>query len=187
MTTKSSCAEVEAAGRRPLVEDADDLNRSAPTRTVLPIGSMPLGSNSTWYGVLPSTTTFARYWTSVPLKKRPAEHRDRVPSAKFSVVPKTTSVLGLLRRGRTRAAASAARRRRARCRRCRSMAPAPRSRARRRSSGSAASAARELGAAGEAGDAELLHEDRVRAELRGSCRAATGRSRGSAPSCRRST
>ena len=37
------------------------------------------------------TTTFLRYWTSVPLKKRPATIGIRVPSAKFSDVPNTTS------------------------------------------------------------------------------------------------
>ena len=42
--------------------------------------------------VWPSTTTFFRYWTSVPLKNRPSVRIEmRVPSAKFSVVPKTIS------------------------------------------------------------------------------------------------
>ena len=35
------------------------VNRSVPIRMVLPIGSMPFGSNSSCTAVLPSTTTFA--------------------------------------------------------------------------------------------------------------------------------
>ncbi len=36
------------------------------------------------------TATFFRYWSSVPLKNRPPSIGMRVPSAKFSLVPKTT-------------------------------------------------------------------------------------------------
>ena len=45
-------ADVEAAERRPLADDADDRVLDAPMRTFLPIGSMPGRANSAWYGVV---------------------------------------------------------------------------------------------------------------------------------------
>ena len=81
-------------------------------------------------------------------------------------VPKTTSGLRLADRGRRPAAASAGRRRRpARCRRTGASSPAPRARARRRCDRFGRfSSCRDLGAVREAGDAEALDEDRVRAD-----------------------
>ena len=52
--------------------------------------------------MLPRTTTFLRYWSSVPLKYRPATIGMRVPAAKFSDVPKTSSGLVLRSRKKTR-------------------------------------------------------------------------------------
>ena len=43
---------VEPAGAGRLSNTPTTSNRSAPTRTTLPIGSVPLGSNSAWYGGL---------------------------------------------------------------------------------------------------------------------------------------
>ena len=62
------------------------------------MGSTPFGANNSWYAVLPSTATFFRYCTSVPLKNRPEKIGILVPVAKFSLLPKTTS--GLVFRSR---------------------------------------------------------------------------------------
>ena len=67
-------------------------------RMNFPTGSVPLAPKSSSCGELPMTATFLRYWTSVPLKNRPAIIGILVPSAKFSVVPNTTT--GRVRRSR---------------------------------------------------------------------------------------
>ena len=188
MTTKSSWPRLKPPADGRLSNTPTTSKRSLPTRTSLPIGSVPLGSNSSLIGGVAEHGDVPPVLQLGAVEEPAGEHRDARAVGEVLGGAEHDQRLGLAGRGRTRAAASAAR-----------PAPssmstswivvgsAPRARARRRRVRFGRfSSSRDLGAVGEAGDAEPLDEDGVRPDRARSCRAATGRSRGSSPSCRRS-